>query len=506
VTNDSPEVVAVIEKALVWLEKAEDQRLGAKCLFGLCFHKSGRKDHPKVNAAIEACRTNAGRADREDIYSLGLAVIFLCEIEQRDLRDLANTYLAALVKLQKPHGGWGYNHYQTGDTSQTQYAALALWTAHNHGYEVPQASVERLCGWLLRTQDPAGTWGYQGTDPGSMQRVPQGSTRLSLHVAGLGSLYICADMLAINGGPQEEPAEDKLPPALRRVGEEKEQKARRFVRSKAIDVQLVRRALAEGDAYFDKNYKIETAEWTHYYLYGLERYRAYKELVDAKPEPEPQWYTDGFHLLKRQQQPVGSWAGIGDTEGTSTSFATLFLLRSSRKAIGNTGRGLGDGVLLGGMGLPANTSDLREREGKVVETPLAGSIDELLTLIENPDNPELASLDASAISLDSDVTKRAGQVSRLRALVASGSYEARLLAVRTLGRARELDNVPVLIYALTDPDMRIVVEADKGLRFISRKFGGVGLAEEPQPNDAATAASAWKAWYRSVRPDAEFLD
>jgi hypothetical protein len=54
--------------------------------------------------------------------------------------------------------------------------------------------------------------------------------------------------------------------------------------------------------------------------------------------------------------------------------------------------------------------------------------------------------------------------------------------------------------------MRVVREADKGLRFISRKLEGVGLPEEPKPEQARAAIAAWKTWYQSIRPNAEFLD
>jgi hypothetical protein len=192
----------------------------------------------------------------------------------------------------------------------------------------------------------------------------------------------------------------------------------------------------------------------------------------------------------------------------ATTFSVLALLRSAKKTLAKVSPKLGEGVLLGGMGLPKNTSDLQERDGKVVETLLAGTIDELVATIEKENKPELERLAESPIrwKLDPDVTRRSGEIARLRAVVAKGSFESRLLAVRALARVRELDNVPVLIYALTDPDMRIVREADKGLRFISRKFDGVGLPEEPKPTDTPNAIAAWKAWYQSIRPSAEFLD
>ena len=271
---------------------------------------------------------------------------------------------------------------------------------------------------------------------------------------------------------------------------------------------LARKAIADGDQFFTQNYKVDPGYQLHYYLYGLERYQSFKELAAGRFEKEPKWYNDGCTLLMNTQEPAnGLWKESGDTHIISTCFAVLFLSRSSRKTITQVNPNLGQGVLLGGMGLPPNTADLTERDGKVVESPLAGSIDELLAMIEKP-NAELDQLVDSreALTLDGDVTKRAGQVVRLRALVSAGNYDARMVAVRTLGRTRELDNVPVLIYALTDPDLRIVLQADRGLRFVSRKFSGVGLPAAPTGQDVQAAIKGWKAWYKSVRPEAEFLD
>ena len=518
-TPDSPEVKAAIEKGLKYLETQfkEEYRLGGKCLIGMCFWKNGRPiDHAMIQGAIKACRDSVGENHNEN-YNPALAAIFLCELEdqQPQLRDLAQTYLDKLLKKQKPHGGWGYDSMATGDTSQTQYAALALWIAAHHGHQIPQDAVEKLCGWLVRTQDPSGTWAYQGTDPGHYQRVAQGlEVRLSLHVGGAASTYITADLLGITQAAQGPAPERTIPPALRAVGEKEEKKPRRKLGPLTLfDAQLVRRAIADGDRYFTQNYTISPKMQLHYYLYGLERYQSFKELAANKAESEPKWYNEGCQLLLSSQNQTGLWAATGDNHSTSTSFAILFLCRSSHKSIANIVPSLGGGVLLGGMGLPPNTADIVERDGKVVETPLAGSIEELLALIEKP-NPELDQLvDArKPLALDSDVTKRAGQVTALRSIVSAGDFNARLLAVRTLGRARELDNVPILIHALSDPisptnpDYRIVLEADRGLRFLSRKFEGVGLPEQPSAGDIQAAIRAWKEWYKSVRPDAEFLD
>jgi hypothetical protein len=521
-TPESPEVKQSIERALTYLQNHghEETRVGGRCLIGLCFLKNGRPvDHPMIQAGIKACQEGVNHQSNET-YSPALALIYLCELEdlQPGLRDLAQAYVEVLVKRQQTSGAWGYLNLTTvGDTSQTQYGALAMWMAANHGHEVPQDSVERMCGWLVRTQDPSGTWSYQGQDPGGYTRVNQhpDQMRLSLHVGGVGSLYMAADMLGIINS-KEVQTERKLPPALRAVGkpEETKRRASKLGVLKLFDAQLARTAIADGDRYFAQKYTMKMPIQLHYYLYGLERYQSFKELAAGRAEREPKWYNDGCEVLFATQDPaVGYWPKSGDTEIIATCFSVLFLARSSHKAIAKINPNLGDGVLLGGMGLPPNTADLVERDGKVVETPLAGSIDELLAMIEKP-NAELDALvdTRKPLALDGDITKRAGQVAKLRSLVSAGNFNARLLAVRTLARSRELDNAPLLIYALSDPidssnpDCRIVVEADRGLRFLSRKFAGVGLSPTPKLQEQQAAIAAWKDWYKSVRPDAEFLD
>jgi hypothetical protein len=160
------------------------------------------------------------------------------------------------------------------------------------------------------------------------------------------------------------------------------------------------------------------------------------------------------------------------------------------------------------MGLPKNVADLRERDGKVVDTPLTGSVDELLDILEDPKNPDLASLADSqqVIKLDADVSKREGQIARLRAMVSAGNFETRLVAVRSLGKSRDMKNGPLLLYALSDPDLRVCMEADKALRYLSRKFEGVGLTFPATRQEVTEAAKAWRQWYLSVQPDAELLD
>ena len=97
-------------------------------------------------------------------------------------------------------------------------------------------------------------------------------------------------------------------------------------------------------------------------------------------------------------------------------------------------------------------------------------------------------------------------VTRLRGLVSGPVFESRLVAVRSLGKVRDLDNVPILLYALSDPDIRVVREADKALRFLSRRLDGFGPVDELSKTQQQKLQLDWRKWYLAIRPDAELLD
>src|SRR3989304_3092372 len=85
VTSESPEVQRLIAAGLAALEKPgsdiEDlyaERLGGQCLAGLAFVKAGKPNHPRVAAAIDACRTAMTSGEKIDVYSNGIAIVFLC--------------------------------------------------------------------------------------------------------------------------------------------------------------------------------------------------------------------------------------------------------------------------------------------------------------------------------------------------------------------------------------------------------------------------------------------
>jgi hypothetical protein len=500
----------MVKRAVKYLEQTRPHvELGGKALQGLAIYKhNNNSKHPKVLEAVAACRAEAASTAPQSgsIYSLGVAIVFLCEVGPQEYATEISALLAKLLSAQKSHGGWGYSYQQTGDTSQTQYGVLAIWSAHYAGQQVPVEAIDSVCNWLLRTQDATGAWGYQGNDPGGYERVAQTPLTLSLTAAGLGSTYITAHLLGfVKHKPGEGQDEENLGmPAL--VKKNREATAARGVISKTVDKAVLEKAMLDGNNWMSTNFRINSPDWSHYYLYSLERYSSFRDEVEGRHEKEPAWYNQGVEFLQKGQAENGSWQGVGLTgPDVDTAFGVLFLLRGALKTIQRVTRS--EGNLLAGQGLPADVATARLRGAQVVAAQVTRSVDDFLALLEDPDSPDIDGLmhTLNSVSLSDDKRTRTQQTNRLRGLVRQGSYEQRMVAVRALGEARDIDNAPLLIYALTDPDWRVAIAAHKALCFIGRKFDPA--PEEKPPGPAFDAyVNRWKAWCLSVRPDAEFID
>lgn len=504
---ESPEVKALITKGLKFLESQYDYRPGGEALVGLVYLKSGAPiTHPRVQKAIEKIRESLSKPDPfalvDEMYTPCVELLFFTAADPKQFRSEIDQLLAYLITHQKPHGGWGYTNRPTGDTSMTQYAVLALWELSQIGIEVPVDVWERVANWLLRTQDPSGTFGYQGHDPGNFQRVAQRDLRHSMAVAGLGSVFICAHHLGLGGNAQRN---TDISTALSRVEKEQGNKARRKLTSK-VDASKVQAAQADGDQWMHANYAIPPSSggYIHYFLYTLERYESFRELERGTVEEKYAWYDDGVRYLTRTQRPDGSWVSAANNV-IDTAFATLFLLRSTQKSLGQAGL-LAAGTLIGGRGLPKDLAGVQLRNGEIVAKPLSGPAEKLLSVLDNPADPAyLAAVEGfRELTLEADEATLSRQAVRLRKLAGGPEPEARLAAVHALARARDLDNVPILIYALSDPDPQVVATALEGLRFVSRKLGGLGDAPIRDEPTRRAAIERWKNWYRTVRPEATF--
>lgn len=511
VSQDSPEVLAMVDKALTFLEQGNASGpyvddLGAKCLVGLAFLKRGiSESHPKVQEALDACRQDVASEEiKPYLYGKCLAIIFLTELDSTAHRELIEVYAAQVKQHQKPHGGFGYISATTGDTSQTQYAALAFWSMHVAGISVDADSVQRCVNWIMRTRDPTGVWGYQGEDPGSFNLVAQqDQPGRSMAAAGMSTAMILGNMLGLlkppageEAAPQEADGEN-VPAALRRVDTGKRKLRAPPLPPGNVDPKRLDDAIRAGRGWFDKNFGYEVPQYQSYYVYSVERYMSFQEYLDGDAPEEPQWYNAGYEFLKKTQSADGSW---NDHCGTpsATAFSVLFLLRSTQKSIAAA---LGEGTLVGGRGLPRDLSKVRVRGGKLVYNQPPTEVDALLEMLEEDQAEAFDDLLDNPAALDiADI--EAADAQRLQQVVRSGPAGARLLAVRALAKLRSVEQAPTLIYALTDPDRRVVREARDGLRSISRNFEGFGPPDNFDDAQRQQAVERWKAWYRSIRPDA----
>jgi hypothetical protein len=517
---ESPEVKATIERGVKFLESdgAKDDRLGALALVGLSLYKYsdyvGKPDpnQPRILEAVSKIEKALGnrvpdKLDRRlgtfDLYSTGLSIIFLVEVDAVKYRADIECLLANLYSRQKPHGGWGYDGdsvMPTGDTSMTQYAVLSSWEAMNKGFNVPMESIEKVLSWLMHTQDPSGGFGYQGNPSKDATLVSQSEVKHGMTVAGLGSVYMCSSMLGMVA--KLDKRQNDLPPALKEIRAKDKSNERGNYKSR-IETKLVHETEGRANQWLQKNYQIDPPGYTHYYLYALERCMSFRDYCERKVEEEPRWYNDGAQLLIKTQGSKGEWvSGAGAVP--DTSFGVLFLLRSMQRTIRKIDP-YGPGTLVGSRGLPKDLSKVELRGGRVVPRELSGPAEKLLKALGEMQGKDFdRSVDALA-ELPNDKMETLAPKDRemIRQLVSNNSVSARLAAVRALGRTRDLDNVEVLIYALTDPDAGVARAANDGLLRISRSPTMVQLSDDFSDEDRKMAIDKWKAWYRAIRPKAD---
>lgn len=507
-TPESPEVKAAVQKGVAFLSNADGEaRIGGLAIAALALVKNNvPDDNPRVQAAVRAIRAGIedGSLEKgaESMYSLGMSIIFLCNADPTKYRRDIEKLLEIQAKTQKPFGAWGYEYAGTGDTSMTQYAVLSMWEAHEVGFDVPLERWEKVANWLLRTQDISGGFSYQGTDPEKFQRIQQPEVKMSMCAAGASSLYICSDhfgMVSLGGNKNDD---DDIPDELKEAGGGRRRRGKASTSN--VDRSLMETAREDADKYFDKNFTVKVPQYVHYYLYAMERYQSFREAAAGRIGQEAEWYDQGAKFLLESQAENGAWhSECGEVP--DTAFSVLFLIRSTRKSI-TKARYFGGGTLVGGRGLPSGEGAAFVRSGRVKKKALAGPADELFAAMDSPDNEQYqrALDDLEEISYDADAEELNKQADRFKKLVADGPPEARVAAVRSLARTRDLNHVPTLIFALDDPDSEVFREAVGGLRFLSRRLTDQDIPTDPTPEQRQEAIREWKQWFLAIRPGAQF--
>jgi len=257
--------------------------------------------------------------------------------------DLATAKQLAtwLQRKQRPGGLWRYPEGGQ-DLSNTQYAALGLWSAHRLGVGINPGVVRRMVDGTLKWQAPEGirvpfitnpeayrkgTGRRSATTirargfrymPYEIRELPKGGTKKivypysgSMTSAGVAILAIGRDIL----GEKMDPADDRR----------------------------VRKAMWEGLAWLQSNWLLtdnpgQPGNWPFYWIYGLERCA---RLAGVEYVGSHDWYHEGSVRLVTDQRPDGSWPKNqrmrppGDqnvqwwSDQVDTCFAILFLTKST---------------------------------------------------------------------------------------------------------------------------------------------------------------------------------
>jgi hypothetical protein len=177
-------------------------------------------------------------------------------------------------------------------------------------------------------------------------------------------------------------------------------------------------------------------------------------------------------------------------------------MRSTKKII------LSQGSLVGGRYLPDDLTKIRLEDGKVVSTAVQGDLDTLMQMVQSGEVVDIQNLVSQIdhIQLRSPRKEKPRQVDEYKKIISSGNYMARMLAVRSLANSGDLNNAPILIYALSDPDWRVAREARDGLRLITRRISGFGMPDRPTRTQQRQEQLAWRDYLKSLKPDMEIPD
>ena len=555
-TPEHPEVRAMCDKAMQVLTQklltGGTRRSGITALRGLAvvqYHKRYNqrvpKDDPFLKIAIDHVASQFPGAggkgeilEESEMYYPCLAMILLAEYDAQKYKSEINAILQMIRDRQLAFGAHSYKREKnSGDTSQTQFVALALVVAKAHGFEVDVQVAKRSLDWFVRSQKPEGAWVYK---PIFNANNPNGSgggkPSLSMQAAGLGSVYLLADVLQLfrraktvnTGGP----GSVGLPGTVRIYVKPAEGESGRAVQKQgpltSFDRGRLTQSTKKGNDLLVKMFSTESRQWQYYYLYALERYAFFREQAEGNVAGIEDWYDQTIVFLKKNQSSSGGFSPVGnpaETEHIGTAFAVLFMVRSSEvinlpvaEAELNGDIGFQTGVLRQDSSGKIRGVDAEQTLADTLAMMKEGATDEQLREVTQTLKEQIGEF------RERDDKSRGEIKAFLRSMIGANNYYRRLIAVRFLAGEQDMDNVPALIYGLGDPDFRIAIEAHNGLRLISRKIDSLSVSRSTQTNalrspgvltedeknlmqaEFGSVKKKWTNWFLKIRPGAELLD
>ena len=529
-TPTGPVVSKMVNQGVAYLEKLKDEDFGGgdpfsaiageAILIGYAHHKcrhdpdsaAVKRALKNAKAVVNALAKGGGKASQKRTYVISICVLLFAEVDAEAYRSEMQTLQQYLLQYQSGNGAFCYpgdDPKKSGDISMSQYGMLAIWTLDRNGIPLDYNRVTESLQWLLRVQDPGGGWPYHAQDPGPGQGNIAQSTREmtdSMALAGGSSLLIGGDALRLWGDTDAD-ADTGIPGLPKAIKIYKEDKNVKRRKRGSMSETPIKRSINFMRGWRQKNpYKKSGLDWYYYRIYTLERFESFVEIANGSPKDlSPAWYNQVVDELRQTQGADGGWTDRSQTRPpVSTAFALLFLIRSTQKTIFT----MSAGSLQGGYGLPKDTTDIRVDGTQIKGRPVAAQVTDMLDILEKDGAGDTEGKSIpDDLELDTDPAVRASQMDRLERLVrGSQSWQARRVAARLLGKTDELRVVPSLIYALSDPDTSVRRYARDGLRFISRRFDGFDLSNDPTPAEVDQVQGKWRDWYRTMNPKYVFLD
>ncbi len=274
-------------------------RNGGTALMVYALVKCGTpKGHPAIVRALEWMKTSRSR----ETYTLGCQLMALGALNDPTVELWMKECAEQLLRCQQPDGGFNYGPHGVSDLSNTQYGALGLRAAAQHGYKVAQEVWEKLAGYALGLTDDGGGGAYA---PLGFRYHSDTLATGSMTAAGTGVLAICDEQIkgrSRMGG---------LAGSAKRGGE-------------WVGKNFVVEANPRGDS-----------QWVYYWLYGLERIGA---LLQTEEFDGHRWYREGARWLVDKQEGSGAWPAAGGGALGSTAWALLFLTRATSVSSGKSSR------------------------------------------------------------------------------------------------------------------------------------------------------------------------
>ena len=548
-TPDHPDVKAMADAGVAFLQSGrpgmsrEYRALAALAIVEHGKRYQGRvpKSVPLVKSACEDIAADIERIKEEnEMYFPSLALILLAETDAPKYKEEIKELLKFMKFRQEPNGAFSYvTDNNTADTSQTQFAALAMFVAKHHGFNVDVQMAKSTLEWILKAQQ-GGAWYYKyqhnGTEQLPGQRIVKLSPNsLSMQAAGLGTAYLLADFLQLNKRAKSmskslAKKNDGLPKTVSIYvppvdGEASINKTGPLVK---FDRAKFSNGTRAGNQVLQNNFRPDPAQGPTYYLYAMERYSYFREQSegDLGDGTLATWYDQSVEYLKTQVDGTGGFKrNAREPEELATAFGVLVLVRSSevitapvQTSRANGAVGFTDGVLLTDSRGRIKSIDAEKDLGAMIEMMKEGASAEQLQQLSD-------SLKKQIVEFRQKDDKSRGEIKAfLQSMIRARDYFRRLIAVRFLAGEQDMNNVPALLYALGDPDLRICVEAHDGLRLISRKIDSMTISEKTRTNglrdpDVLTAKESsecrvefdqmkeqWTEWFLKIRPGAELLD